>query len=193
MTPEEVRAGNIGCDLLLSAIGSLPPEDENVQIEKEERTFLTALGLIALVGAVLIVVASLLPLTWLLRRALVFSFGEALLVAAILGFTVDKYIKGFLVRKASNELLKYLVGYKLPEPIQNRLRDLMGTPLIREHYQVFYTITPIADNQIVLDVRYQFDLKNITTSTYQAAEKRSLTCKFFSPMALRCVLSLFSR
>ena len=28
---------------------------------------------------------------------------------------------------------------------------------------------------------------------YQAAEKRSLTCKFFSLMALRCVLSLFSR
>jgi hypothetical protein len=81
---------------------------------------------IFLVGAFLIAVAIFFPQSWSIRRSLGSSLGEALIVAAILGFTVDKYIKEFLVRTVSRELFKYLVGYKLPEPIQNRLRDLMG-------------------------------------------------------------------
>ena len=86
-----------------------------------------------------------------------------MIVAAILGITVDSYIKEFLVRRASANLFKYLVGYKLPEPIQNRLRDLMGTSFIRENYQATYTLPPVSDDQEILDVRYQFDLKNVTT------------------------------
>src|SRR5690348_2466318 len=139
------------------------PEVKGVEIDNEEVGFLKILIAIALVGFVFIAAVSFLPPGWLLR-SLLQSIGEALIVAAILGITVDRYIKEFLVRKASANLFKYLVGYKLPEPIQNRLRDLMATSFIRENYQATYTLTPASGDQVILDVRYQFDLKNVTTA-----------------------------
>src|SRR6266702_5683670 len=127
--------------------------------KKEERKFWGSLVVIALLGLAALIGAHYMPLLWALPRALAISIGEALFVAAILGFTVDKYIKEFLVREASKDIFKYLVGYKLPEGIQNRLRDLMGTSLIRRNYQVIYTLTAISNDQMLLDVKYSFLVK----------------------------------
>ncbi len=131
---------------------------------KEDRKFWGSLVVIALLGLAALIGAHYMPLLWALPRALAISIGEALFVAAILGFTVDKYIKEFLVREASKDIFKYLVGYKLPEGIQNRLRDLMGTSLIRRNYQVIYTLTAISNDQMLLDVKYSFLVENVSTS-----------------------------
>ena len=139
-----------------SAIGAELPKDEDMEKGKEGRKFQRSL-VAALIGA------HYMPLPWALRRALTISIGEALFVAAILGFTVDKYIKEFLVREASKDLFKYLVGYKLPEGIQNRLRDLMGTSLIRRNYQVTYTLTTISNDYMLLDFKYSFLVENVST------------------------------
>jgi hypothetical protein len=159
-----------------------------MEIEKQEVKFWCILGATAFVGIGLFIGVNYLPSAWTLRRSLGLSVGEALVVAAVLGFTVDRYIKAFLVRKASVDLFKYLVGYKLPEEIQNRLRDLMGTYLIRKNYQVVYTLTPESDNQMLLDVRYSFLLQNISTVTISSYEPRVETEKHDNPriLELRC-------
>lgn len=138
---------------------------------KENRKFWSSLLLIALLGLAALIGAHYMPLAWALGRALAISIGEALLVAAILGLTVDKYIKEFLVREASKDIYKYLVGYKLPEGIQNRLRDLMGTSLIRRNYQVTYTLTPLPSDQMLLDVKYSFLAENVSIEAVRYTPK----------------------
>jgi hypothetical protein len=165
------EAKQFGYSLLSSAIGAkIPAEDEDMEIEEQEVKFRLILGGAALIGIGLVVATTFLPDTCLIWRALGLSVGEALIVAAILGITVDRYAKDFLVRKASTDLFKYLVGYKLPEALQNRLRDLMGTSLIRERYQATFKLIPQPQGEVLIDVRYQFDLKNI-----------SLTNKAYTP------------
>jgi len=159
-----------------------------MEIEEQEIRFWRVLGMIALAGLCLIVGVNYLPSAWALRRSLGLAMGEALLVAALLGITVDRYIKEFLVRKASADLFKYLVGYKLPEEIQNRLRDLMGTSLIRKNYQVLYTLVALPDDQILLDVRYSYLLLNISTLTIPSYVPRIEMEKHDKPrvLELRC-------
>lgn len=130
---------------------------------KEESKFRRSLVAVGALGLVALIGGHYMPPQWALGRDLAISIGESLFVAAILGFTVDKYIKEFLVREASKDLFKYLVGYKLPEEIQNRLRDLMGTSLIRRNYQVTYTLSATANDQMLLDVKYSFLVENVST------------------------------
>ena len=188
MKPPKAEMQDFGLSVLSSAIGVELPEDEDMEIEKEEVKFLCILVLIALVGIGLILGVNYQPIAYVRSRAVELALGEALVVAAILGFTVDAYIKEFLVRKASVNLFKYLVGYKLPEPIQNRLRDLMGTSLIREHYNATYTLIPLSPDQILLDVRYQFDLKNVSLNTIKSYTPRIELEKHDNPLVveLRC-------
>jgi hypothetical protein len=187
MNQDESGVNEFRISLFSSAIGGKISEDDNMEIDKQEIKFGRILAAITIIGVAFIVAAHFLPPIWLLLRGLAQSVGEALIVAAILGFTVDRYMKDFLIREITKDLFKYLVGYKLPEAIQNRLRDLMGTPLIREKYQTLYTLMPQSDKHVVLDVKYQFELKNVST-TIKSYEPRIELEKHDNPriLELRC-------
>src|SRR5690349_1760992 len=106
-----------------------------MQIDREEKQFFSIAIGIFLGGVAIAWTTHYLPQQYEIRRSVLLSIGESLMVASILAVTVDLYIKKGLVRTVTKNLFQYLVGYKLPEPIQNRLRDLMGTSIIRRNYQ----------------------------------------------------------
>ena len=62
-------------------------------------------------------------------QAFTHSLGDALIIASVLAFTVDFYLKERVLREVSSDVSKYLVGYRLPEEVQNRIEcsfDLLG-------------------------------------------------------------------
>src|SRR5438874_5208197 len=85
MKPPKAEMQDFGLSVLSSAIGVELPEDEDMEIEKEEVKFLCILVLIALVGIGLILGVNYQPIAYVRSRAVELALGEALVVAAILG------------------------------------------------------------------------------------------------------------
>jgi len=133
-----------------------------METSAEERKFWRALACFAVAGILLIITAYYLPDIWKLRRLLLEAIGEAFIVAAILGLTVDKYLKGDLVRRASQDVHKYLVGYNLPDEIKQRIQQLMGTVFIRRNWHIAYMLSPSGKDEVVIDVVYSYELENVS-------------------------------
>ncbi len=128
------------------------------------------------------------PDAWILPRLLATSVGEALIVASILGLTVDRYLKQYLIRKASQDVSKYLVGYNLPDEIKARIQALMGAALIRRNWRIEYTLTPVDGvDEVLINVRYEFELENVS-NTVQYYEQGFQGEKHQNPVVLemRC-------
>jgi len=137
-----------------------------MEISAEEQRFWRALASFAIAGLLLIISAYFLPDTWKLRRLLLEAVGEAFIVAAILGLTVDKYLKGDLIRRASQDVHKYLVGYNLPDEIKQRIQQLMGTVFIRRNWHIAYTLSPSGKDEVVIDVVYSYELENVSNHVH---------------------------
>lgn len=79
---------------------------------------------ILLLGLVFLISLHWIPEQWVVRRILVGGFGEALIVAAILALTADRYIKSDIVHEIFTDAHKYLVGYHLPEEMKERIQEV---------------------------------------------------------------------
>jgi hypothetical protein len=135
-----------------------------MEIAKEELKFLRALLGFALLGFVLLLSTHYFPGEWAIRRLLFASVGEALIVATVLGLTVDLYVKKSITRRTSKDVFKYLVGYNLPDEIKARIQALMGIELIRRNWKINYTLTPIDKDNVLVDVQYTFELENVSNT-----------------------------
>jgi hypothetical protein len=91
-----------------------------------------------------------------------YSFGEALLIASILGATVDWYLKRRILREASADISKFLLGYSLPRDIQDQIRNLMQTSLLRRGFEIRYEILRLGADRCKLNVDASFLLENFT-------------------------------
>jgi hypothetical protein len=114
----------------------------------------------------LIVVGSILLLTHVpyinddFSRAL----GHAFIIAAILAATVDHYVKERVLREVSLDVSKYLVGYRLPEEVQDRIRDLMQSKWIRRKFEVRVGFSETAGGKKIKgDVHISEEIQNITS------------------------------
>jgi len=190
MKPPRAEAKDLGLTLLSSAVGLEELEDGEMEVTEKDVKFLLVLAVFAAVGFAIVAAAThFLPDYAVLRRSLALALGEALIVASILGLTVDRYLKGYLLQTVSRDMYKYLVGYNLPEEIKERLQSLMGTVFIRRNWQIAYTLTPTESDsdQVIVDVRYRFELENIS-NTVQTYRQRIQSEKYLNPIILemRC-------
>jgi hypothetical protein len=98
-------------------------------------------------------------------HAFTHSLGDALVIAAVLAFTVDFYLKERVLREVSSDVSKYLVGYRLPEEVQNRIRSLLQTRWVRRNCSVRLRLTEIAvkPGYVRIEMVISKDLENITT------------------------------
>src|SRR5271166_287278 len=101
------------------------------------------------------------------------SFGDALIIASVLAFTVDFYLKERVLREVSSDVSKYLVGYRLPEEVQNRIRSLLQTRWIRRNCSVRLRLTEIAakPRYVRIEMVISKDLENITTGEESFQDK----------------------
>jgi hypothetical protein len=94
------------------------------------------------------------------------GIGEATMISAILAATVDVFVKRRFLKEISWDVSKYLIGYSLPEEIQDRIRELMATRLMTYEWEVRYRLTPVPDTQpatIQLEVSYCYKVENLTS------------------------------
>jgi hypothetical protein len=159
------------------------------EVSKTNIFRLILVGMVAVSIVFLYALHRYVPIEWEIRRAILAAFADALLVAALLGATVDKYVKAFLIQEASRDVYRYLAGYNLPEEIKERLQTLMGTALIRHNWRIAYTLTPIVteSNEVLIDVVYSFELQNISNDVQKYTQKIQIE-KHLNPtiLELRC-------
>jgi hypothetical protein len=103
------------------------------------------------------------------------SLADALIIASILAFTVDLYLKERVLREVSSDVSKYLVGYRLPEEIQNRIRSLLQTRWIRRNCRIRLRLTESPDNagQVRVEIVVSREVENITTEEDSFQDKFS--------------------
>jgi hypothetical protein len=74
------------------------------------------------------------------------KFGDAMVIAAILAFAVDSYVKRSLVSEVAKEAIDFAVGYELPPEVKRHLvDDILRLPCVRRklvfHYK-FHEMLP---------------------------------------------------
>ena len=82
-------------------------------------------------------------------------FGHALIVAGLLGGTVDTLLKAALIRDVGS----LFVGWALPQEIRHYIRHVSQTSLVRRNYHIHYALR-IEDSDTVLDVTNDCDVFN---------------------------------
>jgi len=106
------------------------------------------------------------------------SAGEAVFIAAILGVTVDTYIKRHTYREISLDVFKFLIGYALPDEFKHRIRDMVTySDLLRRDCSISWELHPVDGQQdsFKLDCKIIYKLQNISPRRvpYQFRTRRS--------------------
>jgi hypothetical protein len=99
------------------------------------------------------------------------SFGDALIIAAILAITVDFYLKDRVLREVSSDVSKYLVGYRLPGEVQDRIRSLLQTRWIKRNCRVRLRLIDVGDGKVLVEIRASRNVENITTEEASFQDK----------------------
>jgi hypothetical protein len=82
----------------------------------------------------------------------------ALVVAGVLGVTIDTYLKRALIRDVG----AIFIGWALPQEVRNYIREASQTAIVLRNYQAHYSLT-IVGNEVVIDVTYSWDVYNYST------------------------------
>ena len=100
-----------------------------------------------------------------LDRSFTHALADALIIASVLAFTVDLYLKERVLREVSSDVSKYLVGYRLPEEIQNRIRSLLQTRWIRRNCRIRLRLTESHGHagRVGIEIVVSREVENITT------------------------------
>jgi hypothetical protein len=117
------------------------------------------------------------------------GIGEALIIAGVLALTVDSYVKEHLLKEASQDIAKYLVGYQLPPEIQGTIKDLMSTNLVSRDLHLHYELSlpEQSPGNVLAEVTLTYRVDNISNKkrSYKQYVYQQST---FSPtfLELRC-------
>jgi len=87
------------------------------------------------------------------------GLGEALLIAGLLAFIVDRGIKNRLARDA----LSYMVGWEVPDSLREAIREIVRLPCMRRGFVVTYSIEKCdVPGFVCLTSQTQFAVHNLT-------------------------------
>jgi hypothetical protein len=89
------------------------------------------------------------PHTWVLQSA-VHALQDALLVAGILGITIEMFAASALVDRAAAEISERLIGYGLPPDAQYVINTIVRTTRVYKDYRKSYRISLQADGSVLV-------------------------------------------
>jgi hypothetical protein len=102
-----------------------------------------------------------------LNQEFTHSLADAFVIAAFLAATVDEYVKGRVLHDATADLSKYLIGYRLPEQLQDRIRTIMQTRWICRDFEVRIRFRQDEAGADELDVSINERVQNISSETQE--------------------------
>lgn len=90
----------------------------------------------------------------------------AFIVAAVLGFTVDEYLKRQLIRDVG----AIFIGWALPQEVRQRIRKVSETAVVIQDYDAKVKLT-IEGEEVILDLEIAWNVFNYSTGKhrYQSA------------------------
>jgi len=88
------------------------------------------------------------------------AFGHALLIAAILAATVDRFVKDRLIWEVTSNVWQYLAGHRVPTELSDYLHDSLQARLVRRNLVVTYTISKKTDGRLRADIEIIYDIEN---------------------------------
>jgi len=101
-------------------------------------------------------------LFWAPRDSFRHSLGEAAVIAALLVFLVDPFLKARLLKEASKDIFRYMLGFDQQPEIKQRLRELVfETKLFRRNFNLRCVFIPEGD-KMRLDMDVSFEVFNPT-------------------------------
>lgn len=134
-----------------------------------------ALIIIALLTLML---SSTIEASYQIPKDILRDIGIALIVAAIIIFTIEQKSRdelnrmvGSFLRRTHENLFQTILGIEFPKPMFDFVRDrLMKEPIFRTETEVHYTIRPLSDNAgdrwgiatVRLDCTYGYRIKNLS-------------------------------
>lgn len=71
---------------------------------------------------------------------LLHKIGDAFIIAPLLAFLVDAFVKQKLVKEFSLDVSAYIAGRYLPNTLKDHLRDYLEMALVRTNWEITYTI-----------------------------------------------------
>src|SRR6266478_1303271 len=90
------------------------------------------------------------------------AIGEAAVIAALLMFLVDPFLKARLLKEAARDIFEYLLAFDQQPEIKERLRRLVfDTTLFRRNFNARYKLVPDGD-LMRIELEYDFELVNPT-------------------------------
>jgi hypothetical protein len=97
-----------------------------------------------------------------LGEALREKLGDALLIAVVLATIVDRYLKLNLLKEVQRDALSFAAGHTLPDPIKNRITELIRAPYARKNFEMTLALTSTDTAQVKLTMRTSYDVVNLT-------------------------------
>ena len=70
--------------------------------------------------------------------------GDALIIAGILAFAVDRFMKGQLLAEVTRDVLSFAAGHALPDGLKERVNGLIRLPYARNSFTMCLVLTPLA-------------------------------------------------
>jgi len=127
--------------------------------KSDDKTGLVLLAVVMVVGGVLF--SQPWPLQY--HHDLINRLGEALIIASILGFSVDLYSKNRLLHEVSRDVFVHIFGHALPEKLRDRINQLVRIDLVRTDCEIRYTITPLEAGRVQLTCEHAWNLDNYSS------------------------------
>src|SRR5207302_1982934 len=88
------------------------------------------------------------------------GIGTALIVASILGATIDRWMKA----EIASDVFRATLGYILPVEFHKAIHDLISFRFMCESHEMWYELTAINDDAVEVRVKIERRLHNITNS-----------------------------
>ena len=111
-----------------------------------------------------------------LANKILHSFGEALAIAAILGLTVDSFVKRKFAKEVASDVSAYMAANQLPHGIQEELASLSMLHVYRDNFRVeFHIDHRPGDPHIKLKTTIRFTLVNVVDVPYEFTHVLSTT------------------
>jgi hypothetical protein len=103
------------------------------------------------------------------------KFGEALIIAFVVGVAVEKTSRQRFLKETARDALHNILGYDLPDSVKEQLKYILRFPFVRQNFKVLYTF----EKQQTVDSVFwrvlshtEYDVDN-QTDTHQQYELNS--------------------
>ncbi len=161
--------------LLYNALRQNHRAEEAVKISVQSDWMGPTLGILLLLPAVVYL---------LLKSEFPAGILEALFIAGVLTLTVDPFLKERLHKGATKDMFHHLLGFDLPLPIKNRIKDIvLGTKIYRKDMHMAVSFVR-SGSGIRMECSVRFEVVNPTRDSlkfrhslaFEKPEKPRLLC-----------------